>query len=224
MGWNIACALIANKENYFSEFPSHSHRKASDLATKLDYGPIRQSSISNLAQGLDPKPGYYSIGAYDCGAVVAGVDFLYGFAENPNDNALNRIQSIYSDSNLLFINLSSATNYFSYALYENYKQKRVIAGDASRGIFLNKGELHDKEKNLFSKHVVVNGEKKFILNNNGKEALYSELEMGEVLSFEMASIMLGVSLNVYPSENLEIEIFKDSRPWRPLNFVKKLFG
>jgi hypothetical protein len=193
MGWSISVILANEREpGYFGTFPEHDPVRAREIVEKLGIHSTNRSVFSDFNIGLNPKGGWYSIGAYPGGALVAGAKGLVSNVENVNSEFIARFTQVFPNARVLAMELVSATGYFAYVLYDKKMLTRMFCGDAERGIVIDIGERLTEES--------------AILNVN---RVSPPLAIGEMLAFAVSKTFFGVSLDKYPAERLMVELMEE---------------
>ena len=185
----------------------------------MAYAPVRHSSLTYLSNGIQPDYRWFCVGGYEGGAIVAEIDELYGFVNKPDESLLRCWSRCFPESLVLVVELGSVTNYFAYGLYRGTQCLRALSGDSDHPLTLEKGDLQAQEEKFYANSEIRDGERVFKVGSNGVVRKYRFPEIGEALAFAMAARFFGQPLDEFPMMKLEVEIFKDSRPWWP--FRKK---
>jgi len=221
LGWNTAAVFIAehDRPGYFQTFPVHSAKRATEMMEGVGQRR-KQSRISTLDEGLSPPAGWFCIGAYEKGALLSGLDELYGIVENPNREIADALRRQFPGAVMLFVELASATNYFAYALHEDNDRRRALAGDAQRGLVVDEGGLQPEEKPHFERSFERNGSRVFHAEGGGEMREYPIVAYGETLVFAMTARFLGKPLDHFPAERLGIELVRKASA----NPLKRLFS
>ena len=209
MGWNTAFAFIGQRGQvgYLGTFPLHRAKRATEILAGIEQRRTK-SRIATLDEGLAPPPGWFCIGAYDRSAILCGLDELYGFVERPRPTLESALSKVFLDGTVLFGELASATNYFAYALYEDGHRRRAMAGDSTRGVVIDEGELQPEEKSHFDQSLERDGKRIFRAAVGAEVREFTLPAYGEALVFAMTARFLGRPLDVFPAENLSVEVVK----------------
>jgi hypothetical protein len=221
MSWNSACLFVSSKgPGYFGTFPLHDSDRARELLSAIGLPLPRQTRFSTFAQGLTPPAGWFCVGAYDGGAIVSGLDELYGFTENPDRPVLERCLAAHPTSTILAFELAGRVNYFGYSLYVEGRLQRAVAGDAQRGLVLEKGTIQPEEEPLLRTAHKRDGCTYFrvTVGNETTEATWPEV--GESLAFALAGRFLGAPLDRFDADQLSVELMM--KP--PKGILRRLFG
>lgn len=206
MGWSTSFILVNEREpGFLGTFPNHDPVAAHELIGKLGLRPVRTSSLSNFDTGLSPKAGWFCVGAYSGAALLAAVPELIGCVENEDNPMLAKLLNIFPHASLLAVELASATNQFAYGYFVKGSLLRALAGDAERGIVVDKGTPQPEETPIL--------------------AMVSNIDIpqkGETLAFAMSQKFFGLPLDRFPSENLAVELVKVSKPVWPFSLLLRL--
>ena len=194
MGWKISCIIANEREpGYLGTAPEHSSVAARTLLGKMKIPVTNTTSFVFFEDGLDAidHKRRFCVGAYKGAAIIAGIPDLIGTVEQENNEFINRFVSLHPKSSVFAFDLSSATNYFAYVLFENSVLRRKACGDAVRGSIINDGVLLEEEKEVFKKY--------------GSSDL---VENGEALAFNICKRFLGCPFDEFPGDKLHVEIVK----------------
>lgn len=205
MGWSTSCILVNEREpGYLGTFPRHDPTASHELINKLGLGPVRTSSLSHFDAGLSPKAGWICVGVYPGAALLAGVPELVGCVEDADNPLLAKLLTVLPRASLLALELASATNHFAYAYFSKGSLLRALAGDAERGVVVNRGTPQPEEAPILA--AVSNAEVP---------------QKGETLAFAMSQKFFGAPLDRFPAEKLAVELIKMSKPVWPFSLLKK---
>ncbi len=205
MGWSTSCILVNERgPGYLGTFPNHDPVAAHELIGKLGLGPVRTSSLSNFDAGLSPKAGWFCVGAYPGAALLAGVPELIGCVENEGNPLLAKLLKVFPRASLLAVELASATNHFAYAYFARGSLLRALAGDAERGVIVDKGTPQPEETPILA-----------MVSNTDVP------QKGETLAFAMSQKFFGSPLDRFPSEKLAVELVKVIKPVWPFSLLQR---
>lgn len=204
MGWKAACILVNERETgYLGTLPQHDSPAARDLIERLGLGPYRSVGLTDFDYGVYPERGRLVIGAYDGAAIVAERDLVHGTVTGETGLILARLLELFPAAELLVLELHSVVNYFGYASYRHGQLQRAYAGSADDGVLVEIGQVQPEERDYFARSVVRDGIRSFELEG----ATWTVDQVGEDLTFAMASRLLGEPLDEFAGEDLTVEEF-----------------
>ncbi len=207
MGWKAACILVNEREpGYLGTRPQYDAQAARELIRQLDLISYRSIGLTSFDPGLYPADGHLVIGAYNGAAIVASQDLIFGTVTGENDQALQRLQALFPAAEILVIELLSVVNYFAYAYYRQGVLQRAYAGNAEDGVLVETGEIQPEERDYFARSTVRDGVRFVELDDE----TWTVDQVGDSLTFRMASRFLGVPLDEFAGEELVAEEFIQS--------------
>ena len=187
------------ESGYLGTFPKHNPALAREYVRILSLGRIRSSSVVDFDTGLNPRAGWFCIGAYPGAAVFSGLSGLSRCTEEPENPLVKKIVAAFPNALLLATELASANNYFGYTFYERGVLQRALAGDADRGVVVDTGNRQAEEDLL--------GERK------------DYIKSGETLVFSLSKRFFGCSLDKFAAERLTVEVLRTRRPIWPFSLM-----
>jgi hypothetical protein len=194
MGWKISC-LLANERQpgYLANSPEHDAVAARHLLKSMRILVTHTSSLAFLFNGIDSLDSHrrFCIGTYEGAALIAGLPDLIGTVEHKSNEIIQRFVSLYPKATVFAFDVSSSTNYFAYALYENSVLRRHVCGDAERGLVLNEGPLLEEEKEVLDKY-------------GGQDLV----KHGEALAFNLCKRFFGRPFDELDDDKLHVEIVR----------------
>jgi hypothetical protein len=195
MGWSISMILVSEREpGYLGTFPTLEPTVSRKLIHHLDLGPVRTSAITTLERAFSLKAKWYCLGCYPGAAILLDVPQFYGCILRSETDVLRKLLTFYPNAHVLLTELASVTNYSAFALYQNGNLIRALAGEAGKGVLLNKGVVQPEERMFL------------------KDANALDLpENGEGLVFAMTARFLGVPLDHYEQDKLTVEMIREDR-------------
>lgn len=117
---------------------------------------------------------------------------------------LAKLLKVFPSASLLVVELASATNHFAYAYFARGSFLRALAGDAERGVVVNRGTPQPEEVSILA-----------TLSNKDLA------QKGETLAFAMTQKFFGAPLDRFPAEKLTVELVKVRKPIWPLSLLQR---
>ncbi len=206
MGWKANCILLSEKgDAVFATFPKHQPERAREVVEELQLGWFPEGTTT-FDDVIYLQGGKHALGVYDGGLVLCGMDVDYPEKQSTAE-LVKALYRLYPCATVLELGLHSVVNFFHYKLWVDGQVKRHFAGDSDNRVTADVGELLPVEKPHFEKSKLRNGERFFFTEINGKEHVFDVSAYGEELLFNVAGTLLGVPLDSYEAEKLEVEFF-----------------
>jgi hypothetical protein len=204
MGFNLAGIFVEQQDTFcLSRHPKHNEKKALEILESMNFGTeLQNRAVQDLSQGLQPMPGQYFIGAYECGAVLSYHQLIQQVEESDVLAIEKRISTsydIYPQNNSLAFGIFDTTNTYGYFFFENGRLIRALTGNINQNRVLDIGELLPEELLCFRR-----GKDRMIIDEFGQEMTAAD---GSGIIFELSKRFLGEPLNQFTG-SMSLQLFE----------------
>jgi hypothetical protein len=199
MGWK-ASFIIINKPSTFDK---------EKLIKEFGYQNLTKIKDEPFNAVINPDDNVVYIGTYNNNFLICAYDIPMDFFEDnlsPTEEILIRN---FPTSEICSIILHSVVNLWGFAVIQNGKKVRAIAGSESDGTFIEMGEPLEEEKELLSKSTIdENGIRTYLLESIDDEPdePYPEDTVGEEFVFSICERYFGTRLDFIDDELFEMPL------------------
>jgi hypothetical protein len=202
MGFNLAGIFIEQQETYLSKHPRHIEEKALVILSSMEETELESREVIDLSQGLQPMPGQYFIGAYECGVVISYYQLIQQIEESDVaaiEKRMSTIYNIYPQSTALAFGIFDTTNTYGYVFFENSRLTRALTGNINQNRVVDVGDLLPEELLCFTRR-----KDRTIIDEFGEEMTAAD---GSGIIFELSKRFLGEPLNQFAG-SLSLQLFE----------------